>query len=255
MFRNSGDTTASRFYYSTDRCRTWKGPYNLPLFGQPRIMARTDYLVDSKNELSVFLTAAKRNGKEGRVFLARTADGAKTWSFVSWIGPEPQGFSIMPSSVRLSKTRILSTLRRKEGDQHWIDAWVTDDNGATWQFLNRPVPSTGGSVGNPPSLLKLKDGRLALISGYRSAPYGMRARLSGDNGLSWGEEIVLRNDGGCWDLGYPRSVQRPDGKIVTVYYYNDHPDRERYVASTIWDPGPVNPETKVSSTRGVVLPQ
>jgi hypothetical protein len=110
-------------------------------------------------------------------------------------------------------------------------------------------------VGNPPSLLKLKDGRLALISGYRSAPYGMRARLSGDNGMSWSEEIVLRNDGGCWDLGYPRSVQRPDGKIVTVYYYNDHPDRERYVASTIWDPGPVNPETKVSSTRGVVLPQ
>jgi len=238
MCRASGDIPPSRFYYSTDRCRTWRGPYNLPLFGQPRIMARTDYQVESKNEMSMFLTAAKRNGKEGRVFMASTKDGAKTWDFVSWIGPEPDGFSIMPTSVRLSKTRILTTLRRKEGADHWIDAWVTDDNGATWRFLNRPVPSTGGSVGNPPSLLMLKDGRLALIYGYRSAPYGIRARLSSDNGLSWSEEILLRNDGGCWDLGYPRSVQRPDGRIVTVYYYNDGPDQERYIAATIWDPPP-----------------
>ena len=100
-------------------------------------MARTDYLVDSKNQMSVFLTAAKRNGKEGHVFMARTADGAKTWNFVSWIGPEPDGFSIMPSSVRLSKTRILTTLRRKEGAQHWIDAWATDYNTA------RPHSSLG----------------------------------------------------------------------------------------------------------------
>jgi hypothetical protein len=238
MFRASGDVRSSRFYYSTDRCRTWRGPHHLPLFDQSRIMARTDYLVDGRDTLTVFLTAAKRDGREGRVFAARTSDGGRTWRFVSWIGPEPAGFSIMPSSVRLSKTRILTTIRRKEGPDHWIDAWVSDDNAASWRFLNRPVPSTGGSVGNPPSLLALKDGRLALIYGYRSAPYGMRARLSADQGLSWGDEIVLRNDAGCWDLGYPRTVQRPDGKLVTAYYYNDHPDRERYIAATIWDPGP-----------------
>ena len=32
------------------------------------------------------------------------------------------------------------------------------------------------------------------------------------------------------------SVQRPDGKIVTVYYYNDRSAVERYIAATIWDP-------------------
>ena len=69
----------------------------------------------------------------------------------------------------------------------------------------------------------MKDGRLALMYGFRSEPYGMRARLSNDKGQTWSDEIVLRNDAGCWDLGYPRSVQRPDGKIVTVYYYNDDP--------------------------------
>jgi len=46
----------------------------------------------------------------------------------------------------------------------------------------------------------------------------------------------LRKDGGTWDLGYTRTVQRPDGKLVTVYYFNDSKDSERYIAATIWDP-------------------
>ena len=54
---------------------------------------------------------------------------------------------------------------------------------------------------------------------------------------SWGEEIVLRDDGGNWDLGYTRTLQRPDGKLVTVYYYNTDKDSERFIAATIWDPG------------------
>lgn len=227
----------SRFYYSNDRGRTWQGPYKLPTYDRSGIAARTDYIINGKQDLMAFITAHKVNGREGRVLAIRTVDGGKTWKLVSWIGPEPNGFSIMPSSVRLSQSRILTALRRKEGDQHWIDAWVTDDDGANWQFLNRPVPSTGGSVGNPPSLIMLRDGRLALTYGYRSAPYGIRARLSNDKGLTWSDETVLRSDAGCWDLGYVRSVQRPDGKIVAVYYFNDAPDRERYIAATIWDPG------------------
>ncbi len=83
----------------------------------------------------------------------------------------------------------------------------------------------------------MKDGRLVLIHGYRSEPYGIRARISTDDGASWGEEIVLRDDGGGRDLGYVRTVLRPDGKLVFVYYYNDGPEKERYIAATIWDPG------------------
>ena len=59
----------------------------------------------------------------------------------------------MPSSVRLSPTRILMIIGRKEGLDHFIDAWVTDDNGKNWTFLNKPAESTGGSVGNPPSMI------------------------------------------------------------------------------------------------------
>ena len=59
-----------------------------------------------------------------------------------------------------------------------------------------------------------------------------------NNGIwFWGEEIILRNDSDSWDLGYPRTVQRSDGKIVTVYYYKDTSSKERYISATIWDPG------------------
>jgi hypothetical protein len=29
---------------------------------------------------------------------------------------------------------------------------------------------------------------------------------------------------------------RPDGKVVTVYYFNDRKDSERFIGATIWDP-------------------
>ena len=236
--RMNGDgSKPARIYYSMDRCKTWQGPFRLPMFDQQRIMARTDYLVLGPHDLVALVTASKQNNEEGRVFCTRTTDGGKTWKFLSWIGPEPQGFSIMPSSVRFSMNKILTTLRCKEGSRHWIDAWLSEDLGTTWRYLNQPVESTGGRVGNPPSLLPLRDGRWALCYGYRSEPYGIRARLSEDQGRTWGQEIILRSDAGCWDLGYPRSIQRSDGKIVIIYYYNDHPDQERYIAATIWDPG------------------
>ena len=85
-------------------------------------------------------------------------------------------------------------------------------------------------------LIRLNDARLCVIYGYRAKPYGMHAVLSNDDGITWGKEIVLRDDAGNHDIGYPRAVQRPDGSVVAVYYYNDSADGERYLAATIWRP-------------------
>jgi hypothetical protein len=223
----------SRFYYSLDKGKSWEGPFRLPDFGQHGIAARTDYLVNGKHDMTMFLTAAKANKREGRVICVRTRDGGKTWNMESFVGPEPEGndFAIMPASVRLGPKTILTTIRHRP----FIDAYLSNDDGKTWTFANKPAPDTGR--GNPPALLKLKDGRLVIFYGYRGEPYGIRARLSVDSGKTWGDEIILRKDAGVWDLGYPRAVQRPDGKVVVVYYYNDAADKERYIAGTIWDPG------------------
>jgi len=72
--------------------------------------------------------------------------------------------------------------------------------------------------------------------GYRSAPYGIRSRLSGATAAHVGRGDVLRDDGGCWDLAIAHR-QRPDGKLVTIYYFNDDPEPRALHRRTIWDPG------------------
>lgn len=234
----------SRIWCSYDRGKDWKGPFGLPNFGTPGIGARTDYIIDGKKECMLFLTAAKANGKEGRVMGVKTIDGGKKWNFVSWIGPEPDGFSIMPASVRISDTEILVTTRRREESGRFIDAYLSQDNGATWQPLANPVENCG--QGNPPAMVKMKDGRICLIYGYRALEEDIknnrdkseiRAKISNDNGRTWSKDYVLRDDGSGKDLGYTRVVQRADGKIVALYYFMDKKTGpERYIAATIWDP-------------------
>jgi hypothetical protein len=235
----------SRFEYSYDRGKTWNGPYRLPNFGTPGTAARTDYIVNGRRDALIFITVGKENGREGRPLCAQTTDGGLTWKRVSFIGPEPGGFAIMPSTVRISDTELLTTLRRREGTFRWISAWRSQDNGQTWTQEKDPVDYLG--EGNPPMLNKLRDGRLCLTYGFRAYPYSIRTRLSTNNGRIWGPQIVLRDDGVDRDIGYVRSVQRPDGKMVTIYYISDEETGpERYVGATIWDPDEVS---KITSGR------
>jgi len=225
-------TGPSRFYVTNDKGHNWQGPFKLPDFGTPGIAARTDYLIDGAKEMTIFLTAGKTNKREGRVLCARTTDGAKTWKMLSWVCPEPEGddFAIMPSSVRLSAKSILTTIRHRK----FIAAWRSDDNGASWKMVGKPVDDTGG--GNPPMINRLPDGKIVMTYGFRNAPFSIRARVSSDEGKTWSPDIMLRDDGGTWDLGYTRTVRRRDGNLVTVYYFNTAKDSERFIGATIWKP-------------------
>ena len=228
------DAGPSRFSFSTDRGHTWRGSYRLPLFGQPGIAARTDYVVNGKHDCLLLLTAAKRDGHEGRPLSVRTTDGGKTWQFASWIADEPRGYAIMPSTIRLGPNELLSAIRCRDGDRSWIDTYRSLDFGKVWKHDQTAVEDTG--EGNPPSMIRLKDGRICLTYGYRAKPFEMRTRLSSDGGHAWGPARTIRGNGGGRDIGYPRSVQRTDGKVVTVYYFHDEPLGDRYIAATIWDP-------------------
>lgn len=233
----------SFFYYSYDRGKQFNGPFILPNLDTNGIAARTDYIVDGENEASVFLTVAKENAREGRIAMFRTIDGGLNWTNHAMIGDEPEGFSIMPASVRISSNEIITTIRGREVNprRDFIEAFYSVDNGDNWENLNEPVYDTGWG-GSPPALLNLEDGRLALSYIFRSA-YGSRVGLkfSKDNGKTWSHEITLRSgDYATNDVGYPRMVQRADGNLVITYYWNHAASAQekpyRYIAATVVDP-------------------
>jgi hypothetical protein len=254
-----------QFLISYDRGRHWQGPYKLPDFGiENPLTARTDYVVNSQRDCLILLSAREPRveaGEQDRAFCARTTNGGKTFEFVSWMTDEPiEVRSVMPSTVRCSANQLISAMRRRRDvsitgphkmKKCWIDVYQSNDNGQTWEYLSQAA-DTGKSNGNPPSLVRLRDGRLCVTYGvrsvcsaysYRREPQGIRARISDDNGKSWDREIVLRNDALTWDLGYTRSVQRLDGKIVTIYYYNTEEIPEQHIAASIWDPDLLSGQT------------
>ena len=223
------------FQFSYDRGKTWSEIYELPKGGSRRLLARTDYLVNGKDDCLLFLAAAKTNGREGRPFCVRTTDGGNTMKFVAWMMPEPEGFAIMPSTVRTGSRQLVSAIRRKEDRYGFIEIYASSDDGQSWRRISRAA-DTGVNNGNPPSMVRLKDGRLVLTYGYRSPPMGIRARISLNGGLTWGDEIHLRDDGRTWDLGYPRTIALPDGKVLTIYYFTTLDRQPQHIAATIWKP-------------------
>lgn len=46
------------------------------------------------------------------------------------------------------------------------------------------------------------------------------------------EPMVLNRN-----VGRYGGAKRPDGKCLTAYYFNDGKRKERYIATTLWDPG------------------
>lgn len=237
----------SSFYYSLNRGRQWEGPFKLQVDFPGRdpagIVSRTDYIIEGSHELTAFLTVGFREGDNHwrEVAAVRTKDGGKTWNHLSWIGPAGTN-SIMPSSVRLDSLRIITMIRRTKPPE--MVSFLSEDNGLTWIRLDDPVRVDRS--GNPPALLMLKDGRLCLVYGIRdketmSGGIGIYATFSADEGKSWGDPVLIRgNDGASWDIGYPGIIQRPDGNVVVLYYYNNALDESkspfRYIAATIFDP-------------------
>lgn len=235
-FEKSFTKGPSKYSFSYDRGKTWNGPYMLPKIGLG-VITRTDYVVDGKDECTFMLTCCRKNsaGKtgEGRVGCVRTTDGGKTIDLISWVGENPEGFEIMPSTVRCSPTRLVTAIRvaRCKDDPH-IAIRRSDNNGKTWEELAR-IPNGGNS--NPGALTRLKSGMLCMAYAYRKQR-SILAVFSTDDGETWTKPAVLRDDAKNWDMGYCRSVLREDGKIVTSYYYNTRERPEMHIAATIWDP-------------------
>jgi hypothetical protein len=235
---------------STDRGHHWTGPMRLPagivrLSGFKLLAARPSVVVRPDGMLLLFAHGVRNppNSDFGwEVALSvgvvyGSWNGGASWGIVGEITADSAGPGvIMPYPLLLKNGSILAACRRQyDGYNAHTSVHRSDDGGRTWRFIARV-----NDWGAPANLVQMPDGRIVCVYGYRQQPWGVRARVSRDEGRTWGEEIVLRDDGGSWDVGYPRTVLRPDGTLVTVYYFNRKDDPTqfdggvRHIAATLW---------------------
>lgn len=164
-----------------------------------------------------------------RAWHFRSDDDGWTWKPVSIIGPRHNETDIFP----LGGKSWLAAARVEK-----MELIRSDDDGVTWQT---PQGVTGRNEING-HLNRLKDGRLLLSYGVRvNGRRGVLAKLSADDGKTWGDPLRLAHtvDGG--DCGYPSSVQLASGKIVTAWYSKETPDYQGYhMGVTVWE-APVLP--------------
>jgi len=91
-----------------------------------------------------------------------------------------------------------------------------------------------GFKGHPLNALRLPDNKVLLTYGYRYEPYGIRARILNAECTDFktAPEIILRDDGGNWDMGYTWPVLLEGNKVLVVYYFNKE-NGTRFIAGTI----------------------
>jgi hypothetical protein len=237
------------FQISNDRGRTWTPPYRFnqlndhPELRGLEITARTNYQVINSKTCLVMMAARKRDiefaNRLDKSFVARTTDGGGTFEFVSWIVPWTDNYrGVMPSVVRTMNGNMVAALRRRnprnDAQDCWVDAYVSDDDGLSWQFHSR-IADTGLRNGNPPALVQLSDGRLACCYANRTLAK-MLVRYSADEGKTWGDEIVIRENPLENDMGYPQLIENHLGELVAIYYLADEDRPVSFIEAAIWSP-------------------
>ena len=169
-------------------------------------------------------------GGAGAVGIMGSTDGGETWERRGIVTPGG-GLTFAETRIlSLGGGRVLAGMRTQEANFHVSHS---QDGGRTWgEPEETPVYCRGSS---PFDLLLLDDGRVLATYGHRRVPYGIRACLSEDGGRTWDteEEIILRDDGRDGDMGYPSSVQLPDGSIFTTCYWHEE-DGIRQIQSLEW---------------------
>ena len=225
---------------STDAGATWVGPIHPPPFeddsiwfeGFPRYpLNRGAMLEGSDGRLYWAVVRTPQTGPGHTVLeLLVSDDKGTTWRHASHMAADDKVVFNETSMIETRGGDLIAFVRTGSFDDHGVIIRSVD-RGETWE----PWQDLG-VIGHPHHALALTDGRVFLIYGYRHEPYGIRARtLDPECRELLGDELVLRDDGGSGDLGYPWACLLDDGRILGVYYLN-HDDGTRYIAGTFIEP-------------------
>jgi len=194
---------------STDRGMTWSAPFRVPL-NSPHGPVRLSG--------SRLLYAGKRLwDADKKVGVCDSADDGQAWRWLADIPARPgdrvEDYHEL-HAVQTASGRLIVHIRNHNPANRFETLQTeSTDGGKTWT-----VPHTIGVWGYPSHLLRLQDGRLLMTYSYRRAPFGNQARISADEGRTWSAAITIYGDGASGDLGYPSTVELPDGRLITVWY-------------------------------------
>lgn len=212
---------------STDGGHTWQGPIEPPALpaettvnalGKPAPTFNRGQMLQLQGGTLLWAVVRTDSLKPRRssVHLMESHDCGRTWKYRCPVASDPAITFNETSLISTHSGDIIAFMRTADFGGRGVWARSTD-GGKTfgaWQ--------DDGFTGEPYQALRLKDGRVFLVYGYRQPPYGIRARLlnADCSDVSTAPEFVLRDDGGSGDVGYPWAVLRPDGRILVVYYFN-----------------------------------
>lgn len=225
---------------SRDGGKSWQPPIfppanptelNLDIFGKTVAAYNRGAMCQGKDGRVHFAVAASatNNSKHTEVHLMSSVDNGQTWKYSCPIASDTK-IQFNETSLFETPNRDLVAFVRTEGfNDHTVIARSTDQ-GKSFQWQD------AGFRGHPHYALQLPDRRVLLVYGYRHKPYGIRARVldSECRDFKNSEEIILRDDGGNGDLGYPWATLVSKKQALIVYYFNKN-DGTRQIAGTFLD--------------------
>lgn len=224
---------------SSDGGKSWQGPIYPPHIEPER------YLDPYGNALPAYNRGAAYETADGRIVwvvaandtvaprktsnhLLVSRDKGLSWSYMAPVAADAKVSFSEASAYETPKGDIVAFLRTANFDDQAVIARSTDGGNSfhPWQGM--------GFKGHPLQALRLPDQRVLLVYGYRHKPYGIRARVLNAEctDYSTASEIVLRDDGGTTDIGYPWAVALDARRVMVVYYYN-LANGPRHIAGTI----------------------
>lgn len=231
-------TARTNVRVSRDRGHTWGPQIQVPLDAMVSNAGMNSSLARPDGTSLIWLMEVGESGWDRHPCVFALPPGGHDYHFLTFITPKVDPFAqgagdysttfrygghrwFYPRGYLLPSGRMLCVLRCQRDPRGimWTEVFASDDGGRTWGFLSRV-----NDFGAPGSLVVKQDGRLVMVYGYRLAPQGIRAKVSEDGGATWGRELIVRDDGGSWDLGYPNAWELPDGRIGCLYYFNSKDD-------------------------------
>ena len=227
---------------SNDDGKTWSKPNYIDTKGMPftDIEGPADAPIEMPDGsiLMALMAYNVRGDMENQAsVLLKSTDKGKTWQYFSTMADDPGGklgHFQEPALLRTRSGRLITAIRNT-GPDNAIWTTYSDDDGKTW----KPVEKSP-MIGHPADLIELADGRILCTYGIRSGrhadPAGIRASFSDDQGETWrvDQEVQIRKDFVNFDIGYPESIQTPDGRVLTVYYFNLF--GKFFLGGTFWKP-------------------